>query len=218
MKDNREPSTREKHARLDDYRGINLTLIPPFQIKQMKASNVFRAIRERGLMGTLHEAALRAAMFLDDSRIARFDKRHGTDTGGTIDWVDLRAIDSVDTKSIGYRATPQWLLKRILCSLLQDIKQNINNYCFIDYGFGKGAVLLFASEFSFKRIIGIEISTTLHNIALKNISNYKDKKQKCKDVTCLIMNAMDFEPPHTHSFASFSTRSTPIFWPLFWQR
>ena len=45
------------------------------------------------------------------------------------------------------------------------IKNNITNGTFIDYGCGLGRVLLFASQYNFQKIIGIEISDLLQKEA-----------------------------------------------------
>jgi SAM-dependent methyltransferase len=66
---------------------------------------------------------------------------------------------------------------------------------FIDIGSGTGRNLLIASEYPFKRIIGIEISKNLNEIAENNISIYKNTKQKCKNINTYCSNILDFKLP-----------------------
>lgn len=71
-------------------------------------------------------------------------------------------------------------------------------YTFIDFGSGKGRVLLLASEYPYKKIIGVEFAEELHQIALKNIRNYRSRSQRCRDVESIHMDAAEYEiPPHT---------------------
>jgi hypothetical protein len=53
-------------------------------------------------------------------------------------------------------------------------KLNIDprNFTFIDFGSGKGRVLLIAAGLPFKAVVGIEFSRELHEIAVQNISRF----------------------------------------------
>jgi predicted RNA methylase len=108
---------------------------------------------------------------LDASRVVRhwwrqrqqraFDAKYGLDTA-TI-------VESANREGTRYEATPPRLFRRILGDLRIDFK----HFIFIDVGSGKGAVLLYAASFPFKRIIGIEWSRQLHEIASENILRYQ---------------------------------------------
>lgn len=52
------------------------------------------------------------------------------------------------------------------------IKDEISNGTFIDYGCGLGRVLLYASRYDFRKIIGIEISESLQSGAQKILSGH----------------------------------------------
>lgn len=49
---------------------------------------------------------------------------------------------------------------------------NISNSTFIDFGSGKGLVLLRAAGCPFKKVIGVEFARELHEIARKNVDGY----------------------------------------------
>ena len=53
-----------------------------------------------------------------------------------------------------------------------------NKLIFIDVGCGKGKAVLLASDFNFKKIIGVEINKNLSKICNKNIKKYKSSKKK----------------------------------------
>ncbi|MFO8055193.1 MAG: class I SAM-dependent methyltransferase, partial [Bacteroidales bacterium] len=79
--------------------------------------------------------------------------------------------------------------------MLQNLDIDYSDFIFVDYGSGKGRVLLVASNFPFQKIIGVEISKKLHRIAKKNITLYKNDDQKCTNFELLCMNALEFIPP-----------------------
>jgi hypothetical protein len=56
---------------------------------------------------------------------------------------------------------------------------DLRDYTFVDLGSGKGRTLLMASDYPFRRIVGIELLSSLHQIAQQNIDQYKSESQKC---------------------------------------
>lgn len=65
---------------------------------------------------------------------------------------------------------------------------------FVDYGSGLGRVLLLASEYPFKRIVGVEVVKALADKAAANIKNFKNRRQ-CRDIQIRVSSASDFEIP-----------------------
>jgi len=53
-----------------------------------------------------------------------------------------------------------------------------------------------ASEFPFRKIIGVEFSRELHEIAEQNILRYKSSTQKCRDITSICADFTQFPIPH----------------------
>jgi SAM-dependent methyltransferase len=66
---------------------------------------------------------------------------------------------------------------------------------FVDLGSGKGKALLLASDYPFKRIIGVEFSPVLHLIALDNISRYRTPTQRCRNIKSICQDATEFDFP-----------------------
>ncbi|MFN2527464.1 MAG: hypothetical protein ABR584_01945 [Candidatus Baltobacteraceae bacterium] len=66
---------------------------------------------------------------------------------------------------------------------------------FVDIGSGMGRVLMLASHFPFKQIVGIEISPALHEIARENISNFKGAGKKCRDIRLMRADAAECALP-----------------------
>jgi SAM-dependent methyltransferase len=101
----------------------------------------------------------------------RFDRRYGVDTQLDVNLSDV-SIDSPNKhRGARYHATPPVAFKRAL----KRLKVNLADYTFVDFGSGKGRTLLLASDFPFKRIIGVEFGKELHQHALSNIARYKAK-------------------------------------------
>jgi SAM-dependent methyltransferase len=56
---------------------------------------------------------------------------------------------------------------------------DFRDFTFIDLGCGKGRTLLMASDYPFRKIIGVELLPALHQIAVQNLRQYKSASQKC---------------------------------------
>jgi hypothetical protein len=76
-----------------------------------------------------------------------------------------------------------------------DFAPDFRDFTFIDLGCGKGRTLLMASDYSFRRIIGVELLPTLHQIALDNLRQYKSAAQKCFALEAICADATAFPFP-----------------------
>jgi hypothetical protein len=104
-----------------------------------------------------------------EERAEAFDTRFGTDTAAPFFGRDEKPATHF------YTATTASLIYEILKSLpLQS-----NTFAFVDMGSGKGRALLVASEFPFAKIVGVELSQHLHQIAEENIKRYHPASQQC---------------------------------------
>ncbi|GAO34880.1 hypothetical protein SCT_0260 [Sulfuricella sp. T08] len=121
----------------------------------------------------------------------RFDRKYGVDTSGLIGVKGLDVTSEQKDSGIHYEPTPVPALRAILDSLPVDHSK----FTFIDYGSGKGRVLLLASEYPYQRIIGVEFANSLHTIARANIARWNSRKQKCADIASVCMDARDFQLP-----------------------
>jgi hypothetical protein len=71
----------------------------------------------------------------------------------------------------------------------------LKSFTFIDFGSGKGRALLVASEFGFQRILGVEFSRELHQIAEGNLRSYRGRKRRCLAVSSVCERAEEFLLP-----------------------
>jgi SAM-dependent methyltransferase len=79
--------------------------------------------------------------------------------------------------------------------MLDRLHIDFSRFTFIDLGSGKGRALLLASEYPFRRIVGVELLPELHAIALRNISAYRSEGQRCPAIESLCMDALAFDFP-----------------------
>lgn len=121
----------------------------------------------------------------------RFDRKYGVDTSGLLGLECLDVTAEQSDAGFHYEPTPVPAMRAMLNTLPVDHLK----FTFIDYGSGKGRVLLLASEYQYQRIIGVEFSKCLHTTALANIARWNSRKQKCADIATVCMDARDFHLP-----------------------
>jgi hypothetical protein len=72
---------------------------------------------------------------------------------------------------------------------------DFERYGFLDFGSGKGRVLLAASQFPFKSVLGVEFAIELHKTAENNIRQYRRAKVRCGALKSILADATAFELP-----------------------
>ncbi len=163
---------------------------------------VRRSVKRRGIVGTAGYIVC-----VGPAKIARtlglvrsstmpsvasvFDGEHGVDTAAHIQLGDL-AINSRNVRECcHYAPTSPKYFKEMMAQLNIRYEQ----FTFVDIGCGKGLVLLLASAYPFRRIIGVEFSEELVTIASRNLVAYAGEPQGCKDIQCICMDAVEYEFP-----------------------
>jgi SAM-dependent methyltransferase len=122
----------------------------------------------------------------------RFDRKFRIETLETMsDRTNGRSAGNHSADNLRYQPTKIRTLRKIFAEL----HINYEDFIFLDLGSGKGRALLIASEFPFRRIIGVEISTELHSIAQKNIRTYQNSTQKCSAIDSLCCDAALYPMP-----------------------
>jgi hypothetical protein len=92
----------------------------------------------------------------------------------------------------GYEPVPASDITKIIADLSIDYER----YVFVDMGAGKGRAVLVAAQFPFKRIIGVEYSSTLANELKENIASYVNADQRCFALEGILQDATEFELPN----------------------
>src|SRR5258708_30693158 len=78
---------------------------------------------------------------------------------------------------------------------LQQVGLDFRDFTFIDLGSGKGRTLLMASDYPFRRIVGIELLPALHRIAQENLGEYRCEGQKSFALESVCADAREFVFP-----------------------
>lgn len=163
-----------------------------------------RSIEERGIFISLVRSVLLPFHLLREYRELRgvraaagpsqFDLDHGVETDGELDdWTYLSDLEIPSKNWIhGHNYAPS--APEQFRAALASVPIQFENFIFVDFGSGKGRALLLASEFPFKKIIGVEFSPELHAIAQRNIATYQTQR-KCGTVDSLCMDFLDFPLP-----------------------
>jgi len=159
-----------------------------------------RSLLARGCWGTVRLSLLQPYLALRFRKVekrriaaqAEFDRAHGVDTTGIISLNDLEVESPNLAFGTRYGPTPARTFHSLLRLLQID---RLEDYTFIDIGSGKGAVLLYASEYPFERIIGIEFSPELHQIAERNLRVWLKKPCASNQIESICADATKFPFP-----------------------
>jgi SAM-dependent methyltransferase len=139
--------------------------------------------------------------FLRDSTPARLRQRYGdadydwdhhvNTTSGAVSWRD-RLLGVFHSP---YQPTEPALFHEMLGSLQQQSHLDFREFTFVDLGAGKGRTLLLASDYPFRRIVGVELLPALHEIAQENLQKYSSESQKCFALESICADATAFAFP-----------------------
>jgi 16S rRNA G966 N2-methylase RsmD len=121
----------------------------------------------------------------------RFDRKFRVDTAGVVQLSELTCESENKVHGVWYEPTP---IKSLKC-MFAPLPADLSDFTFVDYGSGKGRTLLYASSYNFRRIVGVEFAKELHAVAERNVQTYRNKAQKCRDITSVCMDAAQFPLP-----------------------
>jgi 16S rRNA G966 N2-methylase RsmD len=126
-----------------------------------------------------------------------FDIRYGTDT---MRWVEMKALNFESEHKVNaasYRATKAGPLRKLMHKL--DLPKD---GVFVDLGSGKGRVLLIAAQVGFEKIIGVEFSRELCEIARENVKAFAIKTHTTARIEVVESDVASYriEPAHNVFF------------------
>jgi SAM-dependent methyltransferase len=118
------------------------------------------------------------------------DDQFGTDTAGTV------KLYSLDIRSPNYQYGVHYQPTElpVIAAILGRLTLRHEEYTFIDYGSGKGLVLLSAAAYPFKRVIGVEFAPELYQTAQRNIQTYPAHLRR-SEIELVHGDAVDYTPP-----------------------
>ena len=129
-----------------------------------------------------------------------FDEQYGTETRGIR---EIASLDIVSSPAARYAvrydpSSAEWVRAQ-----LQELHIDHAEFAFIDFGSGKGRVLLVAAAFPFKEVIGIEFSRELHGVALENIARFPIGAVRAGAVRSICGDAASVEMPRSDLICYF---------------
>lgn len=135
--------------------------------------NWMKDILERAVT-SLREQGFGATVFKLGGLIADrlFDVRYGINTCGTWD-LDALTVNSHNKERGNYYQPSRYLLLKKLFGIIEPLIPS--DAALVDFGCGKGRVLLVASQFGFQEVRGVEFAQELCEIATNNCAVYKAK-------------------------------------------
>jgi SAM-dependent methyltransferase len=158
------------------------------------------ALRE-GRMAASSRLLAEVWEFLRDSTPARRRQRYGdadydwdrhvNTTSAAVSWRD-RLLGVFHSP---YQPTEPALFHEMLEALHKLSQFDFQDFTFIDLGSGKGRTLLLASDYPFRRIVGVELLPALHQIAQENLRKYHSELQKCFALKSICADATAFPFP-----------------------
>ena len=139
--------------------------------------------------------------FVRDSTPARLRQRYGdadydwekrvNTTSAAVGWRD-RLLGVFHSP---YQPTEPELFREMLDGLARQPNLSWADFTFVDLGSGKGRTLLMASDYPFRRIVGVELLPALDQITQENLSHYKSESQQCFALESICADATEFPLP-----------------------
>jgi len=160
---------------------------------------ILKSLRIRGLKSTLRYIQAYA-------HDALFDLRYGVRTDR---WVALRDLEIVGhNRHQGKNYQP---VKASVFRSAIDAFQIPRDGVFVDYGSGKGRVLMLAVLYGFKRTVGIEFAQDLCVDADRNLDRFRNRTRKQFEARVLNVDAACYRVDDEDSIFSYTTPSTRRF-------
>ena len=114
-----------------------------------------------------------------------FDRKHRVDPSGLIYADGLSSGHEHDKHSAGYYATAPSLFHGVIAHWSATLARagfTLNDYALFDIGCGKGRVVLLASEYPFRQIVGVELNPSLAQTARKNLNIWQRAPRASRNV------------------------------------
>ena len=160
-----------------------------------RLSKLATVARQKGVRGVV--SALRNFLLTAENR--RWERRFGLDVQSTVHLDEVNIVGA--NQSQGFFYVPTAI--PVIDLLLEQLSDEIAGFSFVDYGSGKGVVLLTASRFPFREVIGVEFAKELHDAALENIGKFESADERCSNVTSVLADAATFCLPENNCVCYF---------------
>jgi SAM-dependent methyltransferase len=141
---------------------------------------------------------------LTEFPIHPFDQMHGVETSGLVPAKHLVTGHANDEHVTAYYGVAPSILRALIERWMESAReQGIGSYTFVDVGCGKGRGLLVASEYGFRRVVGVELNPELAAIAQRNVVHWMQVHEEDSTAAAIApievveQDALEFELPET---------------------
>jgi SAM-dependent methyltransferase len=111
--------------------------------------------------------------------------------------IDLEDLNAPEHAEFGNRHQPT--PANVFHPIVKSLPIRYEDFIFVDLGCGMGRAAFMASEFPFKRIIGVEFSAEFHRIAEQNRLSFRHENQKCTDIEFVWADAAEYSLPNDNT-------------------
>ena len=143
-------------------------------VKQIRTSGPRQTFR---MMGSRFDSLVRSVVE---------DRRHGVATTRQV-WD--RELGIEDQRNHWYVATDYQTVR----SALRHVHVRPLEDVFVDFGSGKGRIVMIAAGYPFRRVMGVEFSPELHRIAEQNLAALR--RRACGEVKLVLSDATQWQMP-----------------------
>jgi SAM-dependent methyltransferase len=156
-----------------------------------------KSLQECGVWGTVCHAVCsgrwrQARDAAIEAAIREFDLPYHVDTAGLIPLQEL----TIDGDNRKYGTRYEAVLPHEFHDMMRTAGDVARGRVFVDLGCGKGRSLLLASEYPFKRIVGVEFARETSDVARKNLLCYQNARQMCRDIEIVSGDATSYPLPN----------------------
>lgn len=131
-----------------------------------------------------------------------FDLRFGTDSFRRATLSELGTEQKTGYDFAGWGTCP--VNESFFHEMMRASAADLSRFTFIDVGAGKGKALMLATEYPFRRILGVEIDEQLVSIARRNLTRYQSKRRKKVAVELLCQDFLQWPVPREPALLFFN--------------
>lgn len=126
---------------------------------------------------------------LRELRWRLWDAWHGVETATHVELATLSVVGVNRKYGVSYEPSGS------VATILKLLPIDHTRYGFVDFGSGKGRVLLEAARLPFRFVIGVEFSEELHRIARENLGRFRRARIRCPERRSILNDATAYELP-----------------------
>lgn len=121
----------------------------------------------------------------------RFDRRYAVDTCALVGADEILKPEYRERAGILYQACPTLAIR----SYLAAVPGRRSDFVLVDFGSGKGRVVLLGALLGFKKAVGVEFGEGLVATARRNFRNLRQRAPDCADAESVCIDALEFPIP-----------------------